>query len=131
MRTDKPQTLEEVRRRGKTDFPFPDSSHDIYYAVFGDWQSYECLIRFDAPPADCEAAVATILAWHKSAMHSSTPYQARPFSGPIANSSFLHPVPWFDAAVITRGLYAGEDASHTPNIWVDLDAGRFYFRSTD
>jgi hypothetical protein len=43
----------------------------------------------------------------------------------------LRPVTWFDGASITRGVFAGEDSSHTPNVWVDLDAGRFYYRSTD
>ena len=131
VRIDKPLTLEEAQRRAFTDFPFPSSAHDIYFAIYGDWQAYECLIRFDAPPADCEATVSRALAWHQATMHSIKTYTPSSFAGPIATSDLLHPVTWFDGASITRGIYAGEESSHTLNIWIDLDTGRFYFRSTD
>jgi hypothetical protein len=131
IRADHPLTRAEVRSRGELDFPFPESAREIYYAIYADSQPSEYLIRFDAPPAECEATVSRALAWNAAGARIPRDYAPRPFTGRISTSTYLHPVPWFDGSIIQSGLFAGEDSSHAPNIWIDLVAGRFYYRSTD
>jgi hypothetical protein len=131
IRADQPLSLADVQRRAKTNFPFPASAHHIHYAIFRDRQAAEYLIRFDAPPSDCEATVSRALAWHQASLRSTATYQPQPFAGLLPSASWLRPVAWFDGATIQRGIYAGEDSSHAPNVWVDLDGGHFYYRSDD
>jgi len=132
-RVDTPLTLAEARARGEKTFPFPDSAHDIYFAVYGEWQEYDFLLRFQAPPEDCLAAIPAVIAWHNHESRQSSNYKPAPLNGrtTLPRSSSLSPVRWFDSAVIERGICAGENGGHTPNIWVDTDKGIFYFQVHD
>jgi hypothetical protein len=133
VRTDRPLSLSEAKQRKETDFPFPPSASNIYYATFGDFQAYEYLLRFDAPPVDCEATIARALAWHAATNQTTVPYQAVSVSTPTAlpETVYLERVWWWDGMVVEHGLLVGEDSSHRPTIWIDLDHGRFYYRYTD
>ncbi len=131
-RNDRPLTLAETKRLGESSFPFPASAHNIHYAIFQDFGApLEYIVRFDAPPVDCQATIAPALAWHYAAHTISQRYQPQDFAGPIGVSSYLQPVAWFDNASIRKGIFAGEESSHTPTIWVDSETGRFYYRTTD
>ena len=131
VRADQPLALAEVHRRKQTDFPFPQAASNIHYAVYRDWQAFEYIVRFDAPPTDCAATVSAALGWHErgeaAVSHPSVPIERVS----IPSSSYLHPVSWWDGAVIQQGVFAGEDSSHKPTIWIDSELGRFYYRSTD
>lgn len=131
-RTDRPLSLSEAKQRKETDFPFPPSASNIYYATWGDFAAQEYLLRFDAPPADCEATIARVLAWHGGGTPGKA-YQTVALSTPAAlpETLYLERVWWWNGIVIEDGLFAGEESSHTPAIWVDLDNGRFYYRYAD
>ena len=133
VRTDRPLSLSEAKQRKETDFPFPSSATNIYYATYSDWQAYEYLLRFDATPADCEATIARALAWHETRNRTSATYQTVTVSTPTAlpETLWLERVWWWESEVVKHGLFAGEDLSHKPMIWVDSDLGRFYYRCTD
>lgn len=45
-RFDKPLTYAEASTNKDIDFPFPQSSHDIYYGFYADWQAYTLLLAF-------------------------------------------------------------------------------------
>jgi hypothetical protein len=133
VRTDRPLSLSETKQRKETDFPFPATATNIYYATYADWQAFEYLVRFDAPPADCEATIASALAWHEAASHTTATYRTVPISTGTALPAalWLRRVGWWDGTVVDHGFFAGEDSSHKPAIWVDSVRGRFYYRSTD
>ena len=133
VRADKPLSLADAQRRKETDFPFPASATNIHYAVYQDWQAFEYLVRFDAPLADCLATISRALTWHERGQHGATVYQTVPLATitPLPASSWLHPVTWWDGAVVDQGFFAGEESSHKPTIWVDSTRGIFYYRATD
>lgn len=128
VRADEPLTLAEVQRRKECNFPFPDSARQIHYGIYADWAAQEYLIRFDAPPEDCVATIAKAMAWHSGPKRPAT---TQPFRGALPECIWLSPVRWFEGASIQRGVYAGEDSSHTPQIWVDLENGRFFYSTRD
>ena len=130
-RRDRPLSLAQAQR--ETDFPFPASAQDIHYATYQDFMApFEFILRFDAPPADCEATIPRALAWHEQRHKGSSAYKTLQVTAvALPDSSYLHPVAWWDGATIQEGAFAGEDSSHKPTIWVDSRLGRFYYRSTD
>jgi hypothetical protein len=132
IRTDRPLSLAETKQRKETDFPFPASATNIYYATYADFQAFEYLLRFDAPAPDCEATIARALAWHEARYRRSWTYPTVSVATEaLPPSSYLEPVAWWDGSVVEQGLFAGKDLSHMPAIWVDSKLGRFYYRSTD
>ena len=132
VRVDKPITYAEANKRKDTDFPFPASSRDIYYGVYGNWQEFTLIVRFDAPVQDCTNEIDKVLAWDDATYKRTSSY-------PRVNFTYIDPVdsgsiksaPWFAPNAITNGIYTGMASSHTPEIWVDLKNGRFYFKETD
>ena len=128
VRVDQPISLSEARKRAESDFPFPPTAHGIYCAFYGDWQVYESIVRFEAPPADCEATIARAINWVRKSGTASSGVEIKPFEGLLPSSTLLKPVPWFDEFRVNRGVYVEDDRGNTVTIWVDLDAGRFFYR---
>jgi hypothetical protein len=140
-RTNTPLDLQEARKdAGIKDFPFPSSAHDIYYAQFACWQDYESLVRFQAPVKDCLASIPAVLKWARDDGSVQKPASYHPIhlkaAAVLPDSDDQHPVPWFERAVITHGVYAGWQSVDTPkewwpvDIWIDTDKGVFYFKQT-
>ncbi len=131
-RYNEPLTYAEAQKKRDIDFPLPQSSRNIYYGMYADWQAYTLLVRFEAPVEDCLKHIKTVLDWH-NAMHkrSSTYPSVEVTSVEDPGTGWLAPAPWFTPETITRGVYTGESSSHAPQIWVDLDRGIFYFKVTD
>ena len=131
-RYDKPLTYAEAIKEKDIDFPFPASSHNIYHGKYGEWQAYTRLVRFEAPAEDCLKHIDAVLAWDNKIYGRTSSYPRVQVTHVNAvGTGYLGPTPWFDPGSIKRGIYAGESSSHTPEIWVDLDKGVFYFKETD
>jgi len=129
-RYDKPMTLEQA----KTDirFPLPASCSNIYYAVYGDWQAYVEVVRFQAAVTDCIKHVDVVTAWDNATYKRTNSYSRGSIkSVQHQGCAWLDPVAWFDPDKITNGIYAGQEGSHLPQMWIDEDRGLFYFRETD
>jgi len=131
-RVDNPITYAEAKKRKDINFPFPASSHDIYYGVYGNWQEFTLIVRFDATLQDCTNAIRNLIAFDDAMMKRTSSYPRSSFThiDPVDTGS-IKSAPWFAPNMITNGIYTGENGSHTPEIWVDLDKGRFYFKETD
>jgi hypothetical protein len=131
-RYDKPLTYAQAIRDKDIDFPLPPSSRNIYYGMYADWQAYTRLVRFEAPVADCLKHIETVFAWDDKIYKRTSSYLHVQVShvDPV-DTVWLNPTAWFDPDKITHGVYAGENASHKPEIWIDLERGVFYFRETD
>ena len=131
-RYDEPLSYAEATKAKHIDFPLPPSSSSIYYAIYADWQAYTRLVRFDAPPEECLKHIDAVLAWDNE-VHKRTSIYPRIQVTQVAHpgTGFLTPTHWFTPETITRGIYTGEDSSHKPQIWVDLEKGTFYFKATD
>ncbi len=131
-RYDKPLTYKQAIKEKDIDFPLPASSHDIYYAMYGDWQAYTRLVRFEAPVADCVKQVDAVIAWDDKLYKRTSAYHRFKVTHVDApGAGYLDPTPWITPGTIKRGLYAGKESSHTPEIWIDLDRGIFYFKECD
>jgi len=114
------------------DFPLPSSSHDIYYGMFAEWQEYTCIVCFEAPVEDCIKHIATVLAWDDGVYHRTSSYPRLSVTNvETDDAACLKPAKWFTYQEIAHGIYSGTNASHSPQIWVDVDKGVFYFRETD
>jgi len=131
-RYDKPLTYAQAAKEKDIDFPLPASSHHIYYAMYADWQAYTRIVRFQAPVDDCIKHMATAVAWDDKIYSRTSSYPRLTISSvaPVG-TGYLDPVPWFTPHSIVNGLYTGAKESHTPEIWVDLDRGIFYFMEMD
>lgn len=132
VRFDKPLTFAEAVKNPDIDFPFPASSSEIYYGMYADWQAYTRIVRFKAPVADCVSHIDAVIAWDEHMSHSKFSYPRIKVSRiDHQGAGCLEPAEWFTPETIKDGLYEGKDSSHTPQVWVDLDKGIFYFKETD
>lgn len=140
VRTAHPVPRTEAEQR--CPIPLPAGARNVEYAVWSHWISFIVLVRFEAPPEECVKHIDTILTWHDEKNPALTTLQKRrprppSYSGvPVTHvdrvdTSVLKPVPWFNPHLITRGIHAGVPGSHTPEVWVDLERGVFYYRETD
>jgi hypothetical protein len=130
--------------------PLPTQAEAIQYKVWTCGGGLDEYAVFRAPRDVCVAHAATVFAaWHKECDRRSAtqPPASIPASGPalamIATSqpspAFLPPKSgpaptcpeWFDPESITNGLASASHASHTPDIWIDLDRGIFYYHMQD
>jgi len=62
-RYDTALTLRQAIKEKNIDFPLPASAHNINYAMYADWQTYQRLVRFQAPVQDCIRHIDVVLAW--------------------------------------------------------------------
>jgi len=131
-RYDKPMTYEEASKEKDIAFPLPRSAHNIYYGIYGEWQAYTMIARFDAPTQDCLKHIDAVLAWDDKTYNRTSSYPRVTVTNvePV-DAGFLTPTSWFTPDKIAHGVHVGEGGSHVPQIWVDLDKGTFYFRETD
>jgi hypothetical protein len=127
-----PVDLAEARRR--LPFDYPDSAHHIRFASFSQFVAFEMLIRLEAPIEDCRAVAERVIAEH-NARH---PDRIVPDLAAIGQDAHDPPIDsahfrtdWFDIAAIGNGLVGGKRGSHTPQVWVDLDRGVFYYLIND
>lgn len=132
-RYDTPLTYAQAMKEKRIDFPFPPSSHGIHYAMYGDWQAYQRLVRFEAPVEDCIRHIDAVLAWDDKVYNRTSSYPRINVTNVESHGGDVEmgPTPWFDVNNLKHGIYAGKDSSHTPEIWVDTDRGIFYFYETD
>ena len=131
-RCDKPITYAQAIAKHDINFPFPASRHDIYYGIYGDWQAFTLLVRFEAPVQDCLKHIDTMIAWDDKMGNRTSSYPRVAVTHvDRVDAGNLKPAPWFAPDTITNGIYAGTNWSHTPQIWVDLEKGVFYFKETD
>jgi hypothetical protein len=131
-RYDKPLTYTEASQKKDITFPLPTSAHNIYFGIYGEWQAYTMIVRFDAPVQDCIKHIDTVLAWDDKNYSRTSSYSRVTVTNvePV-DAGFLTPTAWFTPDKITHGIHVGEGGSHVPQIWVDSDKGTFYFRETD
>src|SRR5690242_4030484 len=73
-RYDKPMTYEQASTEKDVAFPLPPSAHNIYYGVYGEWQAYTMIARFDAPTQDCLKHIDTVLAWDDNIYKRTSSY---------------------------------------------------------
>lgn len=131
-RFDAPLTFAQAIKESDIDFPLPPSSSKIYYAMYGDWQAYTRIVRFEAPVDDCIRHIDTVIEWNDKMYKRTSSYpRTKIFSVERQGAGWLEPAPWFAPETITNGLYVGESASHRPQIWIDLHRGIFYFSECD
>lgn len=136
-RYDKPLTYAQAIKEKDMDFPLPASSRNIYYGMYADWQAYTRLVRFEAPVEDCLKHIDTVIAWNDKIYGRTSSYPRVPVTHvDSVGAAWLDKTEWFDPEKLKRGIYVGESSghtpeSHTPEIWVDLDRGVFYFKETD
>jgi hypothetical protein len=125
-------TYEQASREKDIDFPLPTSAHNIYYGIYGDWQAYTMIARFDAPTQDCLRHIDAVLAWDDKTYNRTSTYPRVTVTKvePV-DAGFLTPTSWFTPDKIKQGIHVGEGGGHVPQIWVDLERGTFYFRETD
>ena len=132
-RFDTPISYAQAIKEDDIDFPLPAASHNINYAMYGDWQAYQRFVRFEAPVEDCIRHIDVVLAWNDKMYKRISSYPRIEVASvePHRGDSMMGPVPWFDVDKIRHGIYVGKASSHTPEIWVDRDRGVFYFYETD
>lgn len=126
VRFDKPMSYAEATNAG-FDFPLPASSHNVRFYYHSEWIEYEFAVRFEAPVEDCKKQIPIVLAWDDKAYNRTSSY---PIIS-VTNVGHQSSVNWFDTDKITNGIYAGENGSHKPSIWIDQNRGIFYFMETD
>ena len=131
-RYDKPMTYSQASKEKDIDFPLPESAHNIYYGIYGEWQAYTMIVRFDAPVRDCIKHIDTVLAWDDKNYNRTSSYPRVTVTKvePV-DAGFLTPTSWFTPHKIAHGIHVGEGGGHVPQIWIDTDKGTFYFRETD
>jgi hypothetical protein len=131
-RYDKPLTYSQATKEKDITFPFPESAHNIYYGIYGEWQAYTMIVRFDAPVQDCLKHIDTVLAWDDKTYGRTSSYPRVTVTNvERVDAGFLTPTSWFTPDKITHGVHVGKGGGHVPQIWVDSDRGTFYFRETD
>jgi hypothetical protein len=128
VRYDKPLTYEEAVSKKDLRFPIPKSARNICYAVYLDWQAFDERMKFEAPVEDCIKHIDTIISQHGGNPSYS---KVEVTHVDLVGAGFLESAAWFDPESIKRGLFVGEDRSHKPRIWIDLDRGIFYFAEHD
>jgi len=129
---DKPLTYGEFVKKKDVDFPVPPSSQDIYYGIYEDWQAFTLIVRFQAPVQDCLSEIDTVIAYDDKIYTRTSSYPRITVTNVAPQcAGCLNSATWFTPNTISNGIYAGQDSSHTPQIWVDLDKGIFYFMETD
>jgi hypothetical protein len=127
--TRKPMTYADVMKKKEISFPFPASSSNIFYDFKADWQLLSMNVRFDAPVTDCVRHIDAVFAWNDVIEKRTSSYSCVHFT----NAALLD-TSWGDSAAINKisnGIHAGKNSSHSPEIWVDLDKGIFYFHISD
>jgi len=131
-RYNKPLNYAQAIKEKDITFPLPESARNIYYGIYGEWQAYTMIVRFDAPVQDCIKHIDTVLAWDDKNYNRTSSYPLVTVTNvePV-DAGFLTPTSWFTPDKITRGIHVGESGGHVPQIWVDSDSGTFYFRETD
>ncbi len=131
-RYDNPLTYSQAMKESDIDFPLPASSSDIYYGMYADWQAYTRIVRFTAPVEDCISHIDKVIEWSDSisGRKSSFP-RIKVTHVDLQGAGWLEPAAWFKPETITNGLYVGDNASHVPQMWIDLDKGIFYFSESD
>jgi hypothetical protein len=131
-RYDKPLTYSQAIKNKDIDFPLPASSHDIYFGEYHDWQAYTYIVRFTAPTQDCIKLIDAVIAWDDKLYNRTSSYPRITVTNvEVVSAAYLDPAPWFNPNTITNGIYTGMNSSHTPEIWIDLDKGIFFFKETD
>lgn len=132
QRYDKPLTYSQALKESAIDFPLPASSSEIYYGMYADWQAYTRIVRFQAPVEECISQIDKVIAWNDKMYQRTSSYPRTKVSRvQRQGAGWLDPADWFCPETITNGLYVGENSSHKPQIWIDLDKGIFYFQEND
>ena len=117
VRYDRPLNYEQAIKEKDIDFPLPASSRNIYYGMYGDWQAYTRLVRFEAPVEDCLKHIDAVIAWNDKMYQRTFLYpRVQVTHVDQVSAGNLNPAPWFYPGGLTRGLYIGESSSHTPEI---------------
>ena len=137
QRFDVPLTYQQAVSEAKIDFPLPASSRQINYATYADWQVSGGYVRFEAPAADCLSHLETVAAWFNNmdkARNTWERTEIRPSSTKETSprSTLIGPLPWFDVDRIQNGIHLRPSPANEwgPEMWVDLDAGVFYYWRT-
>jgi hypothetical protein len=133
QRFDAPLTYQQASSEPDIQFPLPPYSRHINYAAYADWQVAGEFVRFEAPVEDCLRHVETVTAW----LNRSYGRQMRWKQDEINDSSdplevhqetLLGQLTWFEVHRVRNGIHLKELSDSTPpQMWVDLDAGVFYF----
>jgi len=133
--TTRPISLQEAKKIFT--FPFPKSASNIQFACYTEFLAYDVVVRFEAPSADCVAAVPAILDYEgfaKITQLSEEDRVVRPISklffDKIQDTGALV-VPWFNPEQIRVGLETGHAGSYQPKIWIDTERGILYYQLHD
>jgi hypothetical protein len=140
MESDEPISLNEARRM--SELPIPESAKRIRFAGYSEFQAFTEVLCFEAPIDDCKAFAEKVIEDHNRKNPQRTVKGLRPISpaGSTAASlergtanRILEPLKasWFTPYSIRSGMQAGEEGSHQPMIWIDLEKGILYYLLTD
>ncbi len=132
--TTRPISLQEAEKIFT--FPFPRSATNIQFACYTEFLAYNGVLRFEAPSADCIAAVPAILNYQGFAKIDQLSDEARvlqPVTTAIQKSQDFGPlaVPWFNPEQIHTGLESGFAGSYQPKVWIDTERGILYYQLRD
>jgi|SRR5882672_3461584 len=133
--TTRPISLEEAEKTFT--FPFPRSASNIQFACYKEFLACTILVRFEAPSADCIAAVPAALDYQGFAEINKLSDEARVLR-PVSKMFFDKTqdtgplvVPWFNPDQIGVGLETGFAGSYEQKVWIDTERGIFYYRLCD
>jgi len=139
------QNMTVTEARGCVSVPLPDEASDISFYGYRCWQAVNDNLRFHAPQKVCLSHLKTIFddwaksgEFHKVDAAATQPTTITRQERPRPPSNTDHSATrrgdsdraWFNPDDIRNGVHAG-GGPHTPEVWVDLDRGIFYYRMTD
>jgi hypothetical protein len=132
--TTRPISLHEAEAIFK--FPFPKSARKIQFAYYHKFLAYVVFLRFEAPSADCIAAVPAIIdsgAFVDIEKLPTETQKLRPASSNLDKLQNAGPLvtPWFNPDEIRIGLETGHAKSYQPKVWIDTERGIFYYQLHD
>lgn len=142
-RTSSALSYQEAIANGRCPISLPKDAKNIqfvdFYAGFGGFARY---VRFEAPAEVCREHARVVLNEHNSKVTTES-LRVRVVSEPLSldraqatarsakSGEVVSQASWFDSDAIQKGEACGDGHSHTPEIFVDLERGVFYYRCTD
>jgi len=111
----------------------PSTARNIQYASFNSGlQAAEMFVRFEAPVPDCYACAQTLFARRAKddSRYSIPVFRTTAHPESIESTNHLQ-TSWFDTDRTSKWVVAGRGSSWEPKVWIDTEAGIFYYYVTD
>ena len=138
FRTTTPLTAEQANRSWRIRDPVPNTASNVCMFTQGGPKSFDYVLRFEAPLANCEEFAKQIIdrypsSWKKTAIKHNALYPESPHVY-FSNANLQ----WFDVHLMTNGTrwhYDQERMKGSPSIyqtiWIDHDHGVLYLTIGD